>query len=29
MAKTFLDTGPASIGKKFDKVEDIDCPAAL
>lgn len=26
MAETFLDTGPASIGKKFDKVEDIDCP---
>jgi hypothetical protein len=25
MAETFLDIGSASIGKKFDKVEDIQC----
>lgn len=26
MAETFLDIGSASIGKKFDKIEDIQCP---
>ena len=26
MAETFLDIGSASIGKKFDKVGDIQCP---
>ena len=26
MAETFHDIGSASIGKKFDKIEDIQCP---
>lgn len=26
MIETFLDTGSKSIGKKFDKVDDIQCP---
>lgn len=26
MAETFLDIGSATIGKKFDKIEDIQCP---
>ena len=26
MIETFLDIGSPTIGKKFDKVEDIQCP---
>ncbi len=26
MIETFLDIGSPAIGKKFDKVEDIQCP---
>lgn len=26
MAETFIDIGSPSIGKKFDKIEDIQCP---
>ena len=26
MVETFLDIGSKSIGKKFDKVDDIQCP---
>lgn len=26
MSETILDTGPASIGKKYDQIDDIKCP---
>ena len=26
MAESFLDVGAPSLGKKYDKIDDIDCP---
>lgn len=26
MAESFLDVGAASLGRKYDKIDDIDCP---
>ncbi len=26
MSETILDTGPASLGKKYDTIDEIDCP---